>query len=87
MIKARSLNATLPIIIIICYIYITAKAGPPERGGYMTTLQNVQGPYKMYKNLIRCTRCTRCTRYTRCIRTLRNTQLEFDFDLRCYDSQ
>ena len=42
MIKARSLNATLSTIIIICYIYVTARAGPLGRGGCTRTLRSVQ---------------------------------------------
>ena len=42
MIKAQNLNATLPTIIIICYIYVTAGAEPLGRGGYTKTLRDVQ---------------------------------------------
>ena len=41
-IKARSLNATLPTIIIICHFYVTVGAGPPGRSRCTRTLQSVQ---------------------------------------------
>ena len=44
-IKGRSLNATLPTIIIIYYIYVTAGAGPLGRGGCTRTLRGVQEHY------------------------------------------
>ena len=44
-IKVQNLNATLPTIIINCYIYITTGAGPPRRGGFTRTLQDIQERY------------------------------------------
>ena len=49
-IKAQSLNAILPTIIIICYIYVTAGARPLGKGKYTRMLQSIQKRYKVYKN-------------------------------------
>ena len=44
---------------IICYICVTAGAGPPGRGGCTRTLRDVRKRYKntaMHKNVTRCTK-------------------------------
>ena len=42
MIKAQTLNTTLPTIIIICYIYVTARIRLLGWGGCIRTLQSIQ---------------------------------------------